>query len=49
MIIGNTCLYGATGGELFAAGLMPGNDFAVRNSGALAVVEGAGRSLLPNT
>ena len=40
-IIGNTCLYGATDGELFAAG-RAGERFAVRNSGALAVVEGAG-------
>ena len=40
-IIGNTCLYGATGGKLFAAGLA-GERFAVRNSGAIAVVEGAG-------
>jgi len=40
-IIGNTCLYGATGGELYAAGLA-GERFAVRNSGATAVVEGAG-------
>ena len=40
-IIGNTCLYGATGGELFAAGLA-GERFAVRNSGAVAVVEGIG-------
>jgi glutamate synthase (NADPH/NADH) large chain len=40
-IIGNTCLYGATGGKLNAAG-MAGERFAVRNSGALAVVEGAG-------
>jgi glutamate synthase (NADPH) large chain len=40
-IIGNTCLYGATGGELFAAG-RAGERFGVRNSGALAVVEGAG-------
>jgi glutamate synthase (NADPH/NADH) large chain len=40
-IIGNTCLYGATGGKLFAAGLA-GERFAVRNSGALAVVEGVG-------
>ena len=40
-IIGNTCLYGATGGKLFAAGLA-GERFAVRNSGAVAVVEGAG-------
>ena len=40
-IIGNTCLYGATGGKLFAAGLA-GERFGVRNSGALAVVEGVG-------
>jgi glutamate synthase (NADPH) large chain len=40
-IIGNTCLYGATGGELFAAG-RAGERFAVRNSGAIAVVEGLG-------
>ena len=40
-IIGNTCLYGATDGELYAAG-RAGERFAVRNSGALAVVEGAG-------
>ena len=41
VIIGNTCLYGATGGELYAAG-RAGERFAVRNSGAIAVVEGAG-------
>ena len=41
VIIGNTCLYGATGGELYAAG-RAGERFAVRNSGALAVVEGTG-------
>ncbi|WP_373700591.1 glutamate synthase large subunit [Neisseria dentiae] len=40
-IAGNTCLYGATGGELFASG-RAGERFAVRNSGALAVVEGIG-------
>ena len=40
-IIGNTCLYGATGGELYAAGTA-GERFGVRNSGALAVVEGVG-------
>jgi glutamate synthase domain-containing protein 3 len=40
-IIGNTVLYGATGGRLFAAG-RAGERFAVRNSGALAVVEGVG-------
>jgi glutamate synthase domain-containing protein 3 len=40
-IIGNTVLYGATGGQLFAAG-RAGERFAVRNSGALAVVEGVG-------
>jgi glutamate synthase (NADPH/NADH) large chain len=40
-IIGNTCLYGATGGKLFAAGTA-GERFAVRNSGAHTVVEGVG-------
>jgi glutamate synthase (NADPH/NADH) large chain len=40
-IIGNTCLYGATGGKLFAAG-RAGERCAVRNSGAHVVVEGAG-------
>lgn len=40
-IVGNTCLYGATSGKLFAAGTT-GERFAVRNSGAHAVVEGAG-------
>ena len=40
-IIGNTCLYGATGGELFAAGTA-GERFGVRNSGVKAVVEGCG-------
>lgn len=41
VIIGNTCLYGATGGTLYAAG-MAGERLAVRNSGANVVVEGAG-------
>jgi len=41
VIMGNTCLYGATGGTLFAAGVA-GERFAVRNSGATAVVEGTG-------
>lgn len=41
VIIGNTVLYGATGGRFFAAG-RAGERFAVRNSGALAVVEGCG-------
>jgi glutamate synthase (ferredoxin) len=41
IIMGNTCLYGATGGHLFAAG-QAGERFAVRNSGATAVVEGVG-------
>ena len=41
VIVGNTCLYGATGGRLYAAG-QAGERFAVRNSGAIAVVEGAG-------
>ena len=40
-IVGNTCLYGATGGKLLAAG-GAGERFAVRNSGAHAVVESAG-------
>ena len=40
-IIGNTCLYGATGGRFFAAGTA-GERFAVRNSGAIAVLEGCG-------
>ena len=40
-IIGNTCLYGATGGKLFASGLA-GERFGVRNSGASSVVEGIG-------
>ena len=40
-IMGNTVLYGATGGSLFAAG-RAGERFAVRNSGAKAVVEGVG-------
>ena len=40
-LIGNTCLYGATGGEVFVAGTA-GERFAVRNSGAVAVIEGAG-------
>ena len=40
-IIGNTVLYGATAGELFAAG-QAGERFCVRNSGATAVVEGCG-------
>ena len=41
VICGNACLYGATGGELFANG-QAGERFAVRNSGAKAVIEGAG-------
>ena len=41
IIAGNTILYGATGGRLFLAGRV-GERFAVRNSGALAVVEGVG-------
>jgi len=40
-IIGNTVLYGATAGKLFAAG-QAGERFAVRNSGAITVVEGCG-------
>jgi glutamate synthase (ferredoxin) len=41
VLLGNAVLYGATGGELFVAG-RAGERFAVRNSGAIAVVEGAG-------
>ncbi|MCH8025443.1 MAG: glutamate synthase large subunit, partial [Chloroflexi bacterium] len=41
VIIGNTVLYGATGGSLFVAG-RAGERFAVRNSGGKAVVEGVG-------
>jgi glutamate synthase (NADPH/NADH) large chain len=41
VVIGNTCLYGATAGKLFAAG-RAGERFAVRNSGATTVVEGCG-------
>lgn len=41
VIIGNTCLYGATGGYLFANG-RAGERFGVRNSAAQAVIEGAG-------
>jgi len=40
-LAGNTCLYGATGGELFISG-RAGERFAVRNSGANAVIEGVG-------
>ncbi len=40
-LVGNTCLYGATGGELYVAG-RAGERFAVRNSRAQAVVEGVG-------
>jgi glutamate synthase (NADPH/NADH) large chain len=39
--VGNTCLYGATGGKLYASG-SAGERFGVRNSGATAVVEGTG-------
>ncbi len=41
VLAGNTCLYGATGGELYIAG-SAGERFGVRNSGATAVVEGVG-------
>ena len=41
VIVGNTLLYGATGGEVYINGLT-GERFAVRNSGATAVVEGVG-------
>ena len=42
VLAGNTLLYGATGGELYVAGRV-GERFGVRNSGALAVVEGVGQ------
>lgn len=42
VLVGNTVLYGATSGKLFVAG-RAGERFAVRNSGALAVVEGTGQ------
>ena len=42
VLAGNTVLYGATGGQLYVAGRV-GERFAVRNSGALAVVEGTGQ------
>jgi len=41
MIMGNTCLYGATGGKLYGCG-RAGERFAVRNSGCHAVIEGTG-------
>jgi glutamate synthase (NADPH/NADH) large chain len=41
IIVGNTCLYGAVAGEAFFGGVA-GERFAVRNSGAVAVVEGTG-------
>ncbi len=41
VIVGNTCLYGATSGKAFFAG-RGGERFAVRNSGAISVVEGVG-------
>ena len=41
VLAGNTLLYGATGGELYIAG-RAGERFAVRNSGAIAIVEGVG-------
>jgi glutamate synthase (ferredoxin) len=40
-LVGNTVLYGATGGALFVAG-RAGERFGIRNSGAVAVIEGAG-------
>jgi len=40
-LVGNTVLYGATGGQLYVAG-RAGERFGVRNSGAVAVVEGTG-------
>ena len=43
VIAGNTCLYGATGGKLYLSGQV-GDRFAIRNSGAIAICEGAGES-----
>ena len=45
VLIGNTALYGATSGSLYVAGTT-GERFAVRNSGAIAVVEGVGEHAL---
>ncbi|MBS1840048.1 MAG: glutamate synthase large subunit [Acidobacteria bacterium] len=42
VLVGNTVLYGATSGQLFVAG-RAGERFAIRNSGALAVIEGVGQ------
>ena len=42
VLVGNTVLYGATSGQLFASG-RAGERFAIRNSGALAIVEGVGQ------
>jgi glutamate synthase (ferredoxin) len=42
VLVGNTVLYGATSGQLYVAG-QAGERFAVRNSGAVAVVEGVGQ------
>lgn len=44
VIAGNTCLYGATGGEIFLNGIV-GERFGVRNAGCNAVIEGAGDHL----
>ena len=41
IIAGNTCLFGATGGEFYGNGTV-GERFAVRNSGAKAIIEGSG-------
>jgi len=41
VLAGNTCLYGATGGDVYVRGTV-GERFGVRNSGATAVVEGTG-------
>jgi Glutamate synthase domain 3 len=41
VLVGNTCLFGATGGEFYATGVA-GERFAVRNSGAKAIIEGTG-------
>ena len=41
VLVGNTCLFGATGGEFYVTGVA-GERFAVRNSGARAIIEGTG-------
>ena len=49
IIIGNTVLYGAIAGEAYFTKGWPASAFAVRNSGAIAVVEGTGATMAANT